>query len=146
MKKSYTILVSYLLAVVLITMIAIYFLDIPTIISGAPDLVHEYYYKNAIASFVLDTFLIAIYILVAMMISNILKIHKNDYTKRFLITVLSTFIISTIFMLYFKNDKTSDSFFHKWFKKSGMKAVIYDIIFVSCVYLTTIAIHLKYIK
>lgn len=146
MKSLYAMLVSYLLALLFVTIIVIYILDIPTLISGASDLVHEYYYRNAFASFVLDTFLMAIYILIAMMISKFSNIRKNDYTKRLMVTVLSTFIISTIFMLYFQSNGTSDSFFHKWFKKAGFKAVIYDIILVSCVYMTMIGIHEKYIK
>ena len=48
---------SYLGALTFVTVVGIYLFDIPTIISGAPDLVKEYYYDNAIGSFILDIFL-----------------------------------------------------------------------------------------
>ena len=43
-------------SITFITIVGIYLLDIPTIVSGAPDLVKEYYYDNAVGSFILDIF------------------------------------------------------------------------------------------
>ena len=61
---------SYFAALSFITVVGVYLLDIPTVISGAPDLVKEYYYDNAIGSFVLDIFIVAAYISAAMYVAG----------------------------------------------------------------------------
>ena len=134
---------SYFASLSFITVIGIYLLDIPTIISGAPDLVKEYYYDNAIGSFVLDVFLIAAYISVAMFVSGALGIKGDDHAKQVVALALVSAAISSGFMLYFNSGGMRGSFFSRWFKRVGMRAVLYDMGLVSSVYLVMVAIHKK---
>ncbi len=134
---------SYFASLSFITVIGIYLLDIPTIISGAPDLVKEYYYDNAIGSFVLDVFLIAAYISVAMFVSGALGIKGDDHAKQVVALALVSAAISSAFMLYFNSGGMRGSFFSRWFKRVGMRAVLYDMGLVSSVYLVMVAIHKK---
>jgi len=132
---------SYLAALILVTVIMIYLLDVPTIITGAPELVKEYYYDNAIGSFILDIFLVAFYISIAMCISKMLNIRGDDHAKQIVLLAFTSIIISASFMLYFVNGGSEGTFFHRWFMTVGWKAVLYDGILVSSVYILMIAIH-----
>ncbi len=134
---------SYFAALSFITVIGIYLLDIPTIVSGAPDLVKEYYYDNAIGSFVLDVFLVAAYISAAMYVAGIFGISGNDHAKQVVAVAITSAMISTVFMLLFNNGLAKGSFFSRWFKRVGMKAVLYDVGLVSSIYLVMISIHKK---
>lgn len=134
---------SYFAALSFITVIGIYLLDIPTIVSGAPDLVKEYYYDNAIGSFVLDVFLVAAYISAAMYVAGIFGISGNDHAKQVVTVAITSAMISTAFMLLFNNGLAKGSFFSRWFKRVGMKAVLYDVGLVSSIYLVMISIHKK---
>ena len=134
---------SYLAALTFVTVVGIYLFDIPTIISGAPDLVKEYYYDNAISSFILDIFLVAAYISVAMYVAGLLKIKGNDHAKQLVALAIVSALISSAFMFYFISGGGAGSFFHRWFKRVGMRAVLYDVILVSSVYLIMVALHKK---
>ena len=134
---------SYLGALTFVTVVGIYLFDIPTIISGAPDLVKEYYYDNAIGSFILDIFLVAAYISVAMYVAGMLGIKGNDHAKQVVALAIVSAAISTAFMLYFRSGAMVGSFFYRWFKRVGMKAVLYDVILVSSIYLVMVSIHKK---
>lgn len=132
---------AYLLSLSLITGVFIYLLDIPTFISQAPNLVREYYYKNAISSFILDVFLIAFYISAAMYVGKWLNIAKKDNAQQLLTVIITTLMVSSIFMIYFLNFGEPKMFFTKWFSSVGYKAVLYDVILVSSVYVLMIIIY-----
>ena len=134
---------SYFAALTFITIVGIYLLDIPTIVSGAPDLVKEYYYDNAVGSFILDTFLVAAYIAVAMYVAGILGIPGDNHAKQVVTVALVSIVISGSFMLLFQNGFKKGSFFSRWFKRVGMKAVLYDMGLVSSIYLVMVAMHKK---
>ena len=134
---------SYFAALTFITIVGIYLLDIPTIVSGAPDLVKEYYYDNAVGSFILDTFLVAAYIAVAMYVAGILGIPSDNHAKQVVTVALVSIVISGSFMLLFQNGFKKGSFFSRWFKRVGMKAVLYDMGLVSSIYLVMVAMHKK---
>lgn len=127
---------SYIIALSFVTLVGVYLLDIPTVISGEPLLVKEYYYDNGISSFILDVFLVAIYISIAMHLAS-----NSDHVQQVATVAISSAMISTIFMLLFNNGFAQGSFFSRWFNKVGMKAVIYDVGLVSSVYITMVAVH-----
>ena len=131
--------VSYITAFTLITLVCVYILDIPTIISQSPSLVHEYYYKNAVLSFFLDIVLIAVYIAVAMYVAQLCRIES--YAFQTVVVAIVSIVISSTFMFYFQHRGDSTLFFVRWFKQVGFKAVLYDMGLVSLTYITMIAIH-----
>lgn len=133
---------SYFLSLSVVTIVLIYILDLPTFLSNAPKLVQEYYYKNAIGSFVLDFFLIAAYISAGMITANALNIQGDDHAGQLGSLALSSALISTAFMYMFLTQNTN-SFFVRWFKASGFRAVLYDVILVCSIYVVMIRIHNK---
>ena len=48
--------VSYIFSLAVTTGLYVYILDLPTRLTGAKSLVHEYYYKNGVKSFLFDYF------------------------------------------------------------------------------------------
>ena len=127
---------SYLLSLSIVTVVLVYILDLPTFLSNAPKLVEEYYYGTPVKSFVLDIFLIAIYISAGMVTANMFNIKGDDHTGQLGSLALSSGLISSAFMFMFLAQKGS-SFFAR------CRAVIYDIILVCSVYVVMIQLHNK---
>jgi len=126
-------LLSYLLSLSIVTTVIIYILNVPGYITGADKLVKEYYYDNAIKSFVLDIFLIAIYILAGEFVSNLINVTSNS--GKLLVIAGTSMLISSAFMLLFLYLGKTKSFFSRWFHRVGFDAVVYDVILVTSVYL-----------
>ena len=131
---------SYLVSLTFVTIVLIYGLDLPTFMSGAPLLVREYYYANAISSFLLDIVLVAAYISIGMVAANILNISSDDHGSQLGIQAVTAGVISSLFMLFFLGQSNS-LFFTRWFKAAGFRAVLYDIILVCSVYFVMIQVH-----
>jgi len=136
-------LIKYLYAFFIGTFIVVYLLKIPNLLTGANDLIKEYYYDNFIESTLLDSILIFIYLLIGMYIINKIKIN-NNLIHKICIIFITTFIISFIFYIIFINNPINDTFFSRWFHKVGLKSGIYDGIIISTVYF--IYEYLKNIK
>lgn len=135
-KENLRLLVRYFLALIIVTIIVIYIFDVPTKLTGATKLVREYYYDNAVSSFIIDIFLVAGYLLLGSYFIYKLNI-KKEWQK--IITIILTSIgITSFFIVLFKYLGIGDqrSFFHRWFNKVGFLAAIYDAILLSSVYLT----------
>lgn len=133
--------VSYFLSLTIVTIVMIYVLNIPSYLTGADKLIDEYYYKNMISSFIFDIFLCAIYISIAMIVTSYLKIKDNAYE---LLAVMATCVlVSSCFMVLFKNGYKKGSFFSRWFEKVGFRAVIYDTILVSTIFVMMKIIYTK---
>jgi hypothetical protein len=123
---------AYFTSLILVTVFVIYLLDLPTFLTGANELIKEYYYDHLVESFILDIFLFAGYIAVGLFIVNLLNIREN-YQK--LITVaITSFLLTTFFILLFKYNNQK-SFFSRWFKRVGMLASLYDMLIVSSVFI-----------
>ena len=133
---------SYFLSLSIVTVVLVYILDLPTFLSNAPKLVEEYYYGTPIKSFILDVFLIALYISAGMTTANMFNINGDDHAGQLGSLALSSGILSSVFMLMFLSQKGS-SFFTRWFKAAGFRAVVYDIILVCSVYVVMIQLHNK---
>ena len=126
-------IIKYLYAFFIGTFIIVYLLKIPNLLTGADDLINEYYYDNFIQSILLDIILIFIYLFIGLYIINKLNINHNLLLKTFTIFITS-FLISFIFYIIFINKPKSDLFFSRWFHRVGIKACIYDGIILSTVY------------
>ena len=112
--------ISYFLSLTIVTIGMIYVLNIPGYLTGADKLIDEYYYKNMVGSFILDIFICAIYISIAMIVTSYLKIKDNTYE---LLALMATcVIISSCFMILFNNGYKNGSFFSRWFAKVGFRA------------------------
>lgn len=124
---------AYFTSLTLVTVFVIYILDLPTLLTGADDLIKEYYYDHLIESFILDIFLFAGYIAVGLFVINLLNIREN-YNK--IITIaLTSFMLTTLFIMLFKLNRQSKSFFSRWFKRVGMLASFYDMLIVTAVFI-----------
>ncbi len=76
-----------------------------------------------------------------MMVTSYLKIKDNAYE---LLAVMATcVVVSSIFMVLFKNGYKNGSFFSRWFEKVGFRAVIYDTILVSTIFVIMKIIYTK---
>jgi len=126
---------AYLLSLTMIMVIYIYILNIPAYISQAPDLVHEYYYKHAISSFITEICFIALYISAAMLVGKWLNINQHDNAQQLITVALTTAVMSSLFMIFFVYFGEPKAFFTRWFTRVGYKAVLYDVILISSVYI-----------
>lgn len=133
---------SYFLSLATVTIVLVYILDLPTFLSRAPKLVQEYYYDNAVGSFVFDFFLVAAYISAGMVMANALGVRGDDHAGQLGSLALSSALISTAFMYVLLN-RDGKSFFTRWFKAAGFRAVLYDIILVCSIYVVMVKIHDK---
>ena len=90
--------------------------------------------------FFFDLFLIAIYILVAeLIIYYVFHIDTNDkdHILEMGVMILVTICISGFFLLLFKYVIKGHSFFDRWFKAVGYKAIVYDV----CLCLTAYVLY-----
>lgn len=127
-------IIAYSTSILLGTIILVYIFKLPFFFTDNYKLIHEYYYKNIINSFIFDYFLIFIYIFSASYVFNYYNINKFIY--KLVIMILTTFIISSSFYLFFISYPINkNSFFSKWFHDVKFNAVIYDIILVSCIFI-----------
>tara|TARA_B100001175_G_C19289788_1_gene532964 strand:- start:278 stop:718 length:441 start_codon:yes stop_codon:yes gene_type:complete len=125
--------VKYLYAFFIGAFIVVYLLKIPNLLTGADDLLKQYYYDNFIQSTLLDGILIYIYLLIGIYIINKFNINNSLLHKIFIIFTTS-FIITSIFCIIFISRPKTDFAFSKWFHRVGMKASVYDGIILSIIY------------
>ena len=125
---------AYFLSLCIITIVYVYILNIPEFISQEPALVVEYYYDRALESFVIDIFLVAAYISVSMYAGKLLEINQKDNVQQLIMLCLTTIAISGSFMMYFNAGGSPGTFFSRWFKQAGYKAVVYDVVLICSVY------------
>lgn len=133
--------ISYFLSLIIVSIVMIYILDIPGYLTGAHDLVDEYYYKHMVGSFILDIFVLAFYISIAMIATRFLDVKDNTY--ELLVVMASCIVISSLFMLLFNSGWKKGSFFSRWFNRVGFKAVIYDMFLVSTIFVIMKLIYKK---
>ena len=138
MSKFAPYLLSYTLSFATITTVLVYGLRLPTRITGNRDLVKTYYIDRFVSSTILDFFLIGLYLLAAMGLMRFLPAMAQHSLGWQIGTVaLATILISGAFAWYFLSRPQTSQFFSRWFHAVGMKAVIYDIVLVSSVFVTT---------
>jgi hypothetical protein len=131
--KNTDILTSYIKSFLLSTILFIYILKLPNLLTNQDALVNEYYYsEKTVVMLFLDLVLIAIYFFIAMTISNYFEIET--FWMKVLVVSLTTFTISFLFYKYFLSRPMNDSFFSRWFYKAGENAVFYDVVFLTIVF------------
>lgn len=132
---------TFIIAYSLVQLIFVYFLDLPSLITSANSLIYEYYYKNGLFNYFLDLIIYAVYISIAYFIITFF----NIVNFKILIVILTTFSLSTFFMIFFTSYPKNKSFFSRWFYKTRFKSVFYDCIIISITYLAYIYLY-KYIN
>lgn len=134
MQLSYMIF-TYLLSFSIVTFVYVYVLNLPGHITQSYDLVYEYYYTNAIYSFLLDIWLVAFYMYVSNRLYSWFMLPKTDNALQLIVLICTTIVISGVCMIYFNTFGNPKLFFTRWFKRVGYKAILYDIYLVSSIYL-----------
>jgi hypothetical protein len=129
---SITKFVAYTFSYIVNITLLVYVLDVPLLISGNERLVREYYEVNFIQSFIMDFFLIAIYLFVAE--SIVKRYNIKQFIWKLLTVLLVTITISGGFYLYFINRPMTSLFFSRWFHKIKWRAVAYDCVLICCNY------------
>lgn len=125
--------VAYSLSYIVNITLLVYVLDVPLLISGNERLVREYYEVNFVQSFIMDFFLIAIYLFAA---ESIIKLYNiKQLIWKLLTVLLVTIAISGGFYLYFINRPMTSLFFSRWFHKVKWRAVAYDCVLLCCNYI-----------
>ena len=125
--------VYYIFSLAVTTSLYVYIFDLPTRLTGAKALVHEYYYKNGVKNFIFDIFLVLVYLAIANFVA--VKLNMKTIPQKTIVIILTTCIISSSFMFYFLKQPAKSSFFASWFHEAGFKAVIYDMILIVTTYL-----------
>lgn len=131
--------IAYLIGLAVTTIVFVYILDIPNRLTGEGKLVKEYYYDNAMQSFILDIFIVGAYLGVANWVFS--KLPFKGLAAQTLTVAGTSALISSAFMFYFLKQPKNASFFAKWFHAVGFTAVVYDAILVSGVFLATKAVR-----
>jgi len=123
---------SYALSFATITTVLIYGVNLPKYITHNDALVKEYYFDNFERNLIFDFVLIAIYICIAcFVIKN--TISGNVWSNALMVAI-TTAIISGAFCFYFLSNTKTSSFFSRWFHTVKYKAVLYDILLVTSVF------------
>jgi hypothetical protein len=124
--------IAYSISFIVITLVGIYGLNLPGLISRQPDLVRQYYYENWKFYIPFDWVLVAIYLSLGLFAAN--KFGAAGHLQTVAAILLTTLVISGSFWAYFINQPLSTSFFSQWFHKAGFRAVIYDMLLLALTY------------
>ena len=122
------------------TVLLVYAFDLPTLLTGCHQLVTEYYYANALGSLLLDLGLVFAYLEVAGVV--IANLNAKSIASRTAVVAVATGLISSAFYFLFSSGFQSGSFFSRWFAAAGFRAVAYDMVLVTCIYLVFVALYL----
>lgn len=133
MNKYFYIIISYIIAFIIGLGLLTYIFNLPGWITGNQMLVDEYYKINWKTNIPIDFLLVTAYLLVGYIFIKLFKVESNCY-KLFIIYT-TTYFISGLFLIYFKNNPISDNFFSKWFNSVGWSAVFYDVILIVFIYI-----------
>lgn len=124
---------AYFITFVISTILIVYILQLPTVITRQKNLVQEYYYDNFFKSFVFDLFLILVYLLLSQLV--IYGLNATYLLTRIILVAITTLCISGAFYLFFiSRPLNKDVFFSRWFYAAGFRAVIYDIVLLTITY------------
>lgn len=130
----------YLASIIIVTAVFVYGLHLPSVIVGKTELVQEWYYKNAVTSFLSDIVIITAYIQIGLWVA---RMFQTKYLSRVVTDIMGlvfvTCVLDVFFMLVFYNGSkynyiSKSSFFVRWFGDVGSIVIFYDIILVLLVY------------
>jgi len=125
-------IITFIVVYLLIATILIYGLNLPSVITGNTELVHEYYYTHPAFSLFMDFVFISGYYLFAMMIWN--KLQITSVYRKGVVFVVSTAFLTTFFWFYFTRQPMTTSFFSRWFHTVGLLSVVYDVVLLGIIF------------
>lgn len=128
--NSFSDVITYVMSFSCVTVLFVYMLRVPYLITKEKSLVYEYYIQKYVTNIPMDVIFVWLYLEVATYVSKLLGYEKY-FTKSLLVTAGTTFGLTSLFMLYFSSTKKNNTFFSRWFHATGWRAGIYDVIIVS---------------
>ena len=142
-KELGALAVSYTLAYVVGTLVINYVLNVPGWLTEAHDLVREFYIKNGIRNFLVEWLVVGAYVFAAHIACGHAKARSNF--ERFLVTIATVVALSSAFWLLFTRvPSLRGSFYERWFRRAGLKAVVFDTIYIGAVYVLFQKMYLKF--
>lgn len=127
------------MAVITAITLVVYVLRLPFFLLPAnQDLVREYFMTNFSINVLIDIVVITAYLALAWWLMRMAGIY--DIVDRLLVVVSTTVILSGLFCLVFLRLPASKSFYTRWFRQVGTKALVYDAILVSVTFLLFMSI------
>ena len=124
---------SYTFAFAFTTVLLIYLLKLPYLITGEVDLVNIYYGTNYRVNLPLDFLLISVYLSLATIAIRYFE-YKQLWQKLGIVALITMLISGSFYWIFTSYPKTSH-FFSQWFHTVGFYAVIYDIVFVGITFI-----------
>ena len=127
------ILTSYSIAYFLCTMVINYILNFPAWLTEESELVKEYFITNGIRFFMMDWFVVGAYI----SLGHVLGSHMGarSHFSKLVAMSITTVALSGLFYVLFTNvSALRSTIFYRWFSRAGVKAIVYDAIFIGSVY------------
>lgn len=133
MDKTIAFFLAYTLAYILVTLVDVYVLNLPGWITEEYGLVKEFYIKNGAKNIFIEWFVLLVYIGTTHLIVQKYKIKDNAYKLGVMAAV--TLSLSGLASLLFVNTPAlRNTFFYRWFKQTGFKTLVYDVIIISSIY------------
>ena len=124
---------AYTFAFTFTTVLLIYLLKLPYLITGVVDLVNTYYGSNYRVNLPLDFLLISVYLSLATIANRYFE--YTQLWQKVGIVALITMLISGSFYWFFTSYPKTSNFFSQWFHTVGFNAVLYDIVFVGITFI-----------
>lgn len=119
---------AYMAATAIAYMILVPILQVARHLSGAPQLVEEYYWTNGSKAALADIFLVGIYLAIGRYVAGLIPSVPSVAA-----VALTAAAISTCFCVYFRSQPKTKRFFSRWFHKAGWGAVLYDAVYLGLV-------------
>lgn len=126
---------AYICAFVITLILLVYLLKLPYILTGADDLVNEYYVQHALTNIPLDFLLVTLYLLTAYALFWCVGAQTHQVAFRTVLVALTTILISGFFAVFLTWQPPTSSFFSRWFHRVGWSGVLYDIVLLTTLYL-----------
>ena len=104
---------AYFLSFITVTVLLIYIIKLPDLVTANKELVNEYYGENYSQYLIFDFFLVGIYLALSLFAIDLLDV--DHIVGQLILVCVVTVIISGSFYLYFINSAKSSSFFSRWF-------------------------------
>jgi hypothetical protein len=134
---------SYLLSFIIGIIIIVYIFNIPQWITNNTKLIKYYYYDNMYPHLLWDFFFVSVYLLICYFIISYLKIQNRIY--QFLIIIVITFMITSLFCYYYLSKPLNQSqFFSIWFHTVKYRSAVYDVILIGFIFIVYILFN-KYL-
>lgn len=126
---------TYISAFVITLLVLVYIVRLPYLLTGANDLVNEYYVQHGAVNIPLDFLLCSLYFLVAYVVFWSVGVRSHEVAQRTVLIALVTIGISGFFLWYLTTKPPSSSFFSRWFHRVGWSGVLYDVLLLTVLYL-----------